>query len=169
VLEPGAVFPKSGASASSVLSVTNPDENGIYSGLESPREPGGEGPGKKLYRKGFRTVVWKGTDPNGDTLRYDVEARREGTSAWFPVRRDVEDSFYSFDTTSLPDGRYRFRVSASDRISNAEGDALTASEETAIAIVDNTPPQLEVVAARIAGSDLELRVEAADASSPIAK
>jgi hypothetical protein len=169
ILEPGAVFAKSGASGSAVLSVTSPDENGIYAGLESPREAGGEGPGKRLYRKGYRTLTWKGVDPNGDALRYDVEGRLEGDAAWFPVRKDVEEPYLSFDTIALPDGHYRFRVTASDRASNPEGQALSAAEESALVVVDNTPPVLKVEAKKVEGTEIVLVVRAADALSPISK
>ncbi|HKC24179.1 MAG TPA: hypothetical protein VKF32_05530, partial [Thermoanaerobaculia bacterium] len=169
VLEPGAVYAKSGASGSAVLSVTNPDENGIYAGLESPREGPGEGPGKRLYRKGYRTLTWKGVDPNGDQLRYDVEGRLVGDAAWFPVRKDVEEPYLSFDTTALPDGHYRFRVTASDHASNPEGQALTAAEESALVVVDNTPPVLKVEAKRVEGAEIVLVVRAIDALSPISK
>jgi hypothetical protein len=167
VLEPGAVYPKGGAaSGTAVLSVTNPDELGSFTGIEPQRE-GSEVPGKKLFRKGFRTVTWKGTDPNGDFLRYDVEARREGSPAWFTIRRDVDDAFYSFDATPLPDGRYRFRVTASDRLSNPEGEALTATAEADLVVLDATPPVLTVVSRKVEGERVVLRVKAADALSPI--
>ncbi|MGA7991225.1 MAG: hypothetical protein WCC53_07345, partial [Thermoanaerobaculia bacterium] len=168
VLEPGLVFSHAGAGAG-VLSVTNPDENGIFAGLDQPREGAPpEGPGRRLWRKGYRTLTWKGADPNGDTLRYDVDARREG-GHWFPVRRNVEDSFLSFDSTALADGRYRFRVTASDRLSQPEGEALTASEESPVAVVDNTPPVLRVESRNVEGDTVELRILATDALSPVVK
>lgn len=168
VLEPGAVFARSGAaSGPAVLSVTNPDENGAFAGLE-PEKPA-ETPGKKLFRKGFRTVTWKGTDPNGDALRYDLEVRREGSVTWFPIRRDLEDPFFSFDTAPLPDGRYRFRVTASDRAANLDGDALETSEESDVALVDGTPPSIVRTGARLEGGRVVLRVKAVDALSPITR
>lgn len=167
VLEPGAVFPRAGASGGpAVLSVTNPDEQGAFAGLEPPRE-GSEPTGKKLFRKGFRTVTWKGTDPNGDPLRYDLEGRREGSPAWFPIRRDLEDSFFSFDTTALSDGRYRFRVTASDRVSNPEGEELTATAESDLVVVDGAPPTLTVLGRELAGGRAVFRVKAVDALSAI--
>jgi hypothetical protein len=169
VLEPGAVFPKPGAtSGPAVLSVTNPDETGAFAGLETPKETP-DSPGKKLFRKGFRTVTWKGTDPNGDTLRYDLEARREGSPAWFVIRRDVDESFFSFDTTPLPDGRYRFRVTASDRASNPEGEALSAAEESDVVVVDGTPPSVTVLSRKVDADRVLLRVRAVDALSPLTR
>ncbi len=169
VLEPGAVFPRGSASSGpAVLSVTSPDENGVFAGLEHPRE-GPEQPGKKLYRKGYRTVAWRATDPNGDSLRYDVEARREGSPVWIPIRRDVDDSWLSFDSSALPDGVYRFRVTASDRPSNPEGEALSASEETELAVVDCTPPVTKTEARMEKDGSLVLVVAATDALSPVVK
>ncbi len=168
VLEPGAVFSR-GAAGAGVLSVANPDESGIYAGLEAPHDGPAEGPGKRLFRKGYRTLTWKGTDPNGDALRYEVEARRESGSAWFPVRKDLEDSFLSFDTTALPDGRYLFRVTASDRLSQPESEALTAREESGVVIVDNTPPVLKLESRKVEGSSLVVTVLATDALSPVTK
>ena len=51
----------------------------------------------------------------------DLRDRRSGRPAgskWIVLRKDVRESFYSFDTTSLPDGEYVFRVTASDAESN---------------------------------------------------
>ena len=168
LLEPGAVFSR-GAAGVGVLSVANPDESGIYSGLEAPRDGAGEGPGKRLFRKGYRTLTWKGTDPNGDTLRYEVEARREEGSAWFPVRKDLEDTYLSFDTMALSDGRYRFRVTASDRLSQPESEALTAREETGVVVIDNTPPVLKVESKKSEGDSVVVTVLATDALSPVTK
>lgn len=170
VLEPGAVFPRAASSSGpAVLSVTNPDEHGIFAGLESPRDGGPDTGGKKLFRKGFRTVSWKATDPNGDALRFDVEIRKEGSGPWIPLRRELEETWVAFDTTSLPDGRYRFRVTASDRAAHAEGEALSASEESDLVVVDNTPPSIRVESKRQDGGELVVSFSVEDALSPIAR
>ncbi len=169
VLEPGVVFARPGSGGSGVLTVTNPDENGIFAGLDQPRDGAPtEGPGRRLWRKGYRTITWKGVDPNGDVLRYEVEARREG-GPWFLVRKDVEESYLSFDTTALADGRYRFRVTASDRLAQPEGEALSAAEQSVVTVVDNTPPVLKVETRKVDGDVVELRVLATDALSPVVR
>lgn len=171
VLEPGLVYAKSGAaSGPSVLSIASPDELGIFAGLEPAREPAGpDGGGKKLYRKGFRTVSWKGTDLNGDLLRYDLDLLPSSSGPALPLRRDVEDSWFSFDTSALPDGRYRCRVTVSDRVGNAEGEDLSATEETELFVVDNSPPALAVSSARSEKESVVLTVSATDALSPVVK
>jgi hypothetical protein len=169
VLEPGAVFPRAGASSGpSVLSVTNPDENGIFAGVEPPKETSDTG-GRKLFRKGFRTFTWKGIDPNGDPLRYEVELLPASGSPAFPIRKEIEEAYLSFDTAAVPDGRYRFRVTASDRLGNPEGESLTASEESDLFVVDNTPPAIRVEAKLVEKGELVLRLVASDLLSPIAK
>lgn len=171
VLEPGAVFARSGAlSGPAVLSVTNPDENGVFAGLEPAREPAGpEGAGKRLFRKSFRTVTWKGTDLNGDPLRYDLDLVPAAGGPSLLLRKDLEDGWHSFDTSALPDGRYRCRVTASDRVGNAEGEGLSATEETELFVVDNTPPSAKIASARSEKDLLVLTVAAADALSPVTK
>ena len=98
-----------------------------------------------------------------------MEARREDGPAWFPVRKDLEDSYLSFDTTALADGRYRFRVTASDRVSQPESEALTAREESGVVVVDNTPPVLKVESKQGRRRRPRRHVLAADALSPVTK
>lgn len=170
VLEPGAVFPRAGASAGpSVLSVTNPDENGIYAGIEPPKETTDAG-GRKLFRKGFRTFTWKGADPNGDPLRYAVElVPATGGGPAFLLRKEVEEQYLSFDSAAVPDGRYRFRVTASDRLGNPEGEALETAEESDLFVVDNAPPAIRVESRSVEKGELVVRFVATDLLSPIAK
>ena len=96
-----------------------PDERGIFTGLEEPRS---EGAPRKLFRKGYRTLQWKASDPDGDPLSYELEFRPASGGKWILLRKDIRDTFYSFDATALPDGDYVFRLRASDAETNP-GDA----------------------------------------------
>ena len=60
-------------------------------------------------------------------------------------------------------------MTASDRLSQPEGEALTAVEESGVAVVDNTPPVLKVGVAEDGRRSVELRILATDALSPVVK
>src|SRR5262249_7598533 len=69
----------------------------------------------------------------------------------------------SFDTTSLPDGDYVFRLTASDAEGNPE-DPKNVSRETPPIRVDNTPPVIRRLPSASSGT---FEFEATDAASPI--
>lgn len=159
-LEPSEVLARSGSGGSNVFEASVPDEKGIFTGLEESRS---EGSPRKLYRKGYRTLQWKASDPDGDTLTYQIDFRPSGGGKWILLRKDLRETFYSFDATSIPDGEYVFRVTASDAESNPGDEARTGSRETAPVRNDNTPPVIRETN-RSAGV---LEFEAVDAASPI--
>jgi hypothetical protein len=122
---------------------------------------------RKTFREGMRTLTWKGEDPNGDPLRFDVDFQPLGAPLWRPLARDLEEEFLAFDTRLLPDGAYRFRVRARDDNGNPGDRALAAESLSRPLDIDNTPPQVdEAVFARERGAGL-IRVSARDATSPI--
>jgi hypothetical protein len=95
-----------------------------------------------MWAQGLRTLQWRGSDPNGDPLVYRVDVRAEGTSGWIPVGEDLTSSTFTWDTHGLPDGRYRIRVTASDKGGNALGEAAEAEAVSVPFTVDNTPPRI---------------------------
>jgi hypothetical protein len=159
-LGPAEVFARSASGGSNVFETMAPDEKGIFTSLEEPKS---ESPPRKLLRKGYRTVTWKATDADGDALTYELEFRPSpGDGRWMPLKKGLRETFYSFDTTSLPDGDYVFRVTASDGEANPD-EKKTASRETPAVTVDNTPPVIR----KTAGSPGVFEFEAVDAASPI--
>jgi hypothetical protein len=162
VMDPGAVFVSAAYPASpQVLEATNPDEYGIFNSLELPRER--NDPGKRLFRKGYRTISWRARDDNGDPLRGDLHFRRIGESAWLRLRENVTEGRMNFDASQLPDGRYEVRLTISDAPGNPQG-ALTAAREGIELIVDNSVPS---ITSRVDGTKARVRVS--DALSPIVK
>jgi hypothetical protein len=144
-----------------VVEATNPDEYGIFTSLDTPREK--NDPGKKVYRKGFRTVTWRAHDDNGDSLRYTLSFRRKGADKWLRLRENVEETSMNFDTSQLPDGNYELRLSVTDGQDNPET-PLTDVKEGIDFRVDNTPPSITFTPE---GEDVVIRVT--DKLSPIAK
>ena len=110
--------------------------------------PTGSAPalGRRVYQKGLQTFVWKAEDENDDRLQFDVSYRREGETAWKVLKRGMWDPIFVWDTTSVPDGTYLIKVSASDAPSNSPGAALIGELESVSFDVDNTAPKVEVQA-----------------------
>jgi len=121
----------------------------------------------EVWARSVRTADWKASDPNGDALLYDVYYRSEEEDGWVLFEEDVELSFYSWDTQSMPDGLYRIRVVARDHGSNPEPSALEGERVSDPFQVDNTPPRVLRVEASREGDRLRARAEAQDATSPL--
>ena len=75
--------------------------------------------GREGYRKGIQTFAWQAADDIGDQLEYAVSYRREGETAWHPLRSDLRDTVFAWDSSSVPDGTYRVKVTVNDARSNA--------------------------------------------------
>ena len=158
-LGPSEVLARSASGGTNVFETTAPDEKGIFTSLDETRS---DPPPRRLLRKGYRTLTWKATDADGDTLTYDLEFKPVGAPRWLSLKKGLREAFYSFDTAALPDGEYVFRVSASDTESNPE-EAKTSSRESSPATVDNTPPVIR----RLPADAGVFEFEARDAASPI--
>jgi hypothetical protein len=156
---PNEVFARSASGGSNVFEATAPDEKGIFTSLEEAKA---EAAPRKLARKGYRTLTWKTTDSDSDKVVHALDFRPIASSRWIPLKSEVRESFYSFDTTSLPDGEYVFRLIASDSESNPE-EPKTAARETSPVSIDNTPPVIRRLDSRRGA----LRVEVVDAASPV--
>jgi len=107
-------------------------------------------------------VRWNARDENEDQLSYSVFYRGEGESRWQLLKAGLADKFYSFESGLLPDGRYTVRVVASDAPSHSPEDFLTAARESSAFDVDNTPPVVGGLTARIDETGLHVTFHASD-------
>ncbi|MGH9559453.1 MAG: hypothetical protein ACRD30_09460 [Bryobacteraceae bacterium] len=112
---------------------------------------------------------WRANDDNGDTLAFTVQIRGVNASAWQTLKENLQERYYSWDSSAFPDGEYVLKVVASDAPSNPAGDALTASIESDPFIIDNTPPEITGLAISPSGNGIELQFHAKDALSVIQK
>lgn len=113
-------------------------------------------------------VTWKVDNPDSDPLRYRVQFRREGRAQWIDAARSDEiltKAEYDWDTASLPEGKYRVRVEASDENSNPPADVTRHALESAPIDVDNTPPAIKTLAVQ----GRKLHAEVIDGLGPIAR
>ncbi len=112
------------------------------------------------------TLSWKVDNPDKDELRYRLKYRLVGTTTWYdltdPDEKLSKDS-YDWDTSNLPEGRYRVKVVATDEFSNPP-DRVTRDEmESGVVLVDNTPPRIE----RLRVTGRRVQATASDGVGPI--
>jgi hypothetical protein len=130
---------------------------------------GGPSVGRRAYQKGLLTFTWRAQDENRDQLVYDVFYRREGETAWKPLKKDVADEIVVWDTSSVPNGRYVLRVVAADSPSNAPATALTGALESTAFDIDNTPPVITVTNVNRQPGRLVIAFEVRDENSTVQK
>jgi sugar lactone lactonase YvrE len=126
-------------------------------------------PPRRTFQKGAQSFSWEAEDDNGDDLTYSVYFRGEKESEWRPLKKDVEDKFYTLEADSLPDGKYFVKVVASDSPSNPKPIALTAELVSAQFHVDNTAPQIQVANQIVQGRTAVVRFRASDLVSSLRK
>ncbi len=102
-----------------------------------------EQPPQGTQQKGYQTVLWTAHDDNDDDLRYEVYFRGESEREWKLLKDKLDQKFYSWDTTTLPDGAYYLKIVASDAPSNPPALALKTERESERFEIDNTPPVIE--------------------------
>jgi tRNA splicing endonuclease len=112
-------------------------------------------------------VSWQADDPDGDKLAYSLYFRGEEQREWKLLRRDLSENTYLLDGDALADGRYYFRVVASDRPSNSASQAREAEMIGPPVLIDNTPPVVKPGAPRRSGTAMEIDVDAEDAASSL--
>jgi hypothetical protein len=113
------------------------------------------------------TVVWQTEDPDGDRLLYDVYFRGEEESKWKLLKSAMHENSLTFDANVFADGKYFFRVVASDREANPPSSAREAQLTSAPVMIDNTPPTVTVASSHRSGATARVEFEAADAASAL--
>ncbi|MEE2777687.1 MAG: hypothetical protein VYE73_13110, partial [Acidobacteriota bacterium] len=152
VLDPGQILvPNNFNPANQAYEPAHPNRDGIFTTLERAEKRDGRSL-KTLWKQGFRTLRWTASDPNEDDLEYRLEFRRESdTEGWLEMGEKLDKDRYSFDATVLPDGAYRFRLTASDENANAADQALSANRVSESVVIDHTAPRVVSAAAEGAG------------------
>ena len=113
------------------------------------------------------TVTWQADDPDGDRLLYNLYFRGEDQNDWLPLKKDTHDNSITIDGDIMADGRYYFRVIASDRENNPPPNAREAQMTSAPVLIDNTPPVVTVTAVKYGSGAAHVEWEATDAASPL--
>ena len=108
-------------------------------------------PPRRVFQRGAVSLQWQAEDGNGDQLEYVVYYRAVGESTFHLLKENLRENFFSVDSATLGDGRYVFKVVASDAPDNAMGRALTGERTSEPVDVDTAPPAIRQVGdARVA-------------------
>jgi len=165
-MDPGQVLVPTGFSPDDqIYEPAHPNREGIFTPLR-PSSNGNGGRLKTLWRQGFLTLRWQAEDPNEDELDYELGFCREAEADEFLViAEQIDETYYSFDATVLPDGVYKFRLRASDRPDNSAESTRFSEQVSEPVVVDHTPPRVLSVSAT--GSQGATTVEVHDGLNPI--
>ena len=104
-----------------------------------------QAPPRRLYQRGARSLQWQAEDRNSDTLEYAVYYRSLNETTFRLLKEHIRENFYTVDGASLADGRYVFKVVASDAPDNPAGYALSGERLSEPVNIDNTPPVIRQV------------------------
>lgn len=132
------------------------------------RPPKAEIPPQGFEDKGYQSVLWSAHDENDDDLTYSVFFRGEGEQNWRLLKDKISHKFYSWETTTIPDGAYYLKITASDAPSNPPDQAMSAERVSDRFVIANTPPRIENLHATPAVSSASISFDGISSSGAIA-
>ncbi len=112
-------------------------------------------------------ISWQADDPDSDKLVYSVYFRAEDANQWQMIRNHMFENTLLLDPDVFADGRYFFRVVASDAPSNAPEYAHQTELISTPVLIDNTPPVVLIANQERHGAVAEIEIEASDQTSPL--
>src|SRR6266571_6718444 len=124
-------------------------------------------PPRRVPQRGSQSFQWNATDKNQDTLTYDLYYRADNERTWKPLKKDLEENFYTINSDTLPDGIYVVRVVASDQSTNPADLALRGEMESRPFTIDNTPPAVTMKLDAIENRRVHIAIEAVDQTSTL--
>jgi hypothetical protein len=166
---PGVVFQKPFSSGETEIAGLDEEAQDRRAASNQPGGIGAPALGRRIFQKGLQTFQWKAEDDNSDELDYDVFYRREGDTAWRPLKSDLRDTLLVWDTSSVPNGTYVLKVSASDHRSNPADVALVGELESSSFEIDNVAPAVQVGAIRRDGAGFVVPADVRDGDSTVSK
>ncbi len=124
-------------------------------------------PPRRINQRGAQSFQWTAADKNDDFLTYDVYYRGDGERNWRLLKKDLDDSFYTINSDTLPDGIYQVRVVAIDQPSNPGDLALTGEAESRTFSIDNTPPTVTMKLDSVDKDRARIAIDAVDSTSTL--
>ncbi|MFW6132247.1 MAG: hypothetical protein ACOC8F_00005 [Planctomycetota bacterium] len=138
--------------------------------VKAAPQPGGNGPGRggdDAGPRAFRLLMIQADDANGDSLEFTVHVRQADSETWIELTDELTEPQYAWDTRTVPDGEYVFRVTACDTPDNPPDTALRSTRISERFVVDNTRPVIVRLVANVADGVVTVRGRARDAACRI--
>ncbi len=120
-------------------------------------------------KTGMFEISYKAKDNNDDKLIYKIDFRKIGRTNWIELKDQLEANSFKWDGRTVEDGRYEFRITASDERSNTTTTKLTGSRISDPVVVDNTGPLIKKFTIDREDNTVTLRLEVFDQLSAIGK
>ncbi|AQQ09055.1 hypothetical protein L21SP3_00853 [Sedimentisphaera cyanobacteriorum] len=124
---------------------------------------------KSEEKKTEAVIAIPAKDENDDELVFSIDIQGEDSKRWVNIEKDHKEKKFKWDTSTVPDGIYKLRVTASDRLSNGPENALESVSTETEYIVDNTPPVCTGQKAAVEGKKAEINFELTDKYTVIGK
>jgi hypothetical protein len=147
------------AAATASYAITVTDSGDVPATAGTPSQTLSRIPGQQVQ------IYWQADDPDNDRLIYSLYFRGEDESRWKLLRANMLENTYLLDADVFADGRYYFRVVASDSPSNPANLAREAELVSSPILIDSTPPVVTASQARRNGAAVEIDVDAEDRGS----
>ena len=128
-----------------------------------------DAPPQGFEEKGYQSVLWSAHDDNDDDLVFSVYYRGEGEQSWRLLKDKLPQHFYSWDSTTMPDGAYYLKIVASDLPSNPPSQALTSERTSERFEIQNTPPRIENPRADTSGAAAKISFDGVSSGLAITK
>ncbi len=150
-----------GSTAAYSITVTDTGDAGPASSTGTPTQTLSRAASQQL------TLTWQAEDPDTDRLVYTIYFRGEGERDWKLLKANVHELSMAVDGDTLADGRYFFRVVASDREANPADVAREAELISSPVLIDNTPPAITVTSQQLRAGVLDVLFSGADSASAL--
>ena len=103
-------------------------------------------------------IIWQADDPDGDRLVYSIYFRGEDENEWKLLRENFDETMLTLEGDVLADGRYLFRVVASDKASNSGASVRQAELVSAPVLFDGTPPLVTAAPPQRNGNRIQIAI-----------
>jgi hypothetical protein len=124
-------------------------------------------PAQGFEQKSYQSVLWSAHDDNDDDLIFTIYYRGEGEQNWRLLKDKLRQRYYSWDTSTMPDGAYYLKIVASDSPSNPADQALWGERISDRWEVANTPPRIDNLRAGSGVLNTKASFDVTSSSGPI--